>query len=138
MSRSKIQRALAMGVQVNTKVYWSGTVRAIRQMPPVKSLVERRGIAVGRQRVEYRLKLLGMPVGETGGTCQPLRRAFLKKMGLPLGTATAATDSFVWLAEQDELAVDRVRTLARLLGEGGTNKDSRRSNEGDAAVCGVQ
>ena len=32
----------------------------------------------------------------------------MKKMGLPPGTAAAAADSFVWMAEQDELAVERV------------------------------
>ena len=40
-------------------------------------------------------------------------------MGLPPGTAAAAADSFVWMAEQDELAVERVLMLMRLLGGGG-------------------
>jgi hypothetical protein len=47
------------------------------------------------------------------------RRAFLQKMGLPPGTVAAATDSFVWMAEQDELATERVLMLMRLLGGGG-------------------
>ena len=40
-------------------------------------------------------------------------------MGLPVGTAAAAADSFVWMAEQDELAVERILMLMRLLGGGG-------------------
>ena len=88
-------------------------------MPSVKSLVERCGKAVGWQRLLYRLRLLSTPEGEARRICQPLRRAFLKKMGLPPGTAAAAADSFVWMAEQDELAVERVLMLMRLLGGGG-------------------
>jgi hypothetical protein len=55
----------ALGVQVNMEGYWKGaaekakaevevTARAIRQMPAVKSLVERCGKAVGWQRLLYR------------------------------------------------------------------------------------
>ena len=66
----------------------------------------------------YRLKLLSVPEGEAREICQPLRRAFLQKMGLPPGTAAAATDSYVWMAERDELAVERVLVLVRLLGGG--------------------
>ena len=95
------------------------TARAIRQMPSVKSLVERCGKAVGWQRLLYRLRLLSTPEGEARRICQPLRKAFLKKMGLPPGTAAAAADSFVWMAEQDELAAERVLMLMRLLGGGG-------------------
>ena len=51
--------------------------------------------------------------------CQPLGIAFLQKMGLPSGTAAATADSFVWMAEQDELAAERVLMLIRLLGGGG-------------------
>ena len=102
----------ALGVQVNMEGCWSGavakaaaevevTARAIRQMPSVKSLVERCGKAVGWQRLLYRMRLLSVPVGEARRICQPLRRAFLQKMGLPPGTASAAADSFVWMAEQD-------------------------------------
>ena len=91
----------ALGVQVNMEGYWKGaaekasaevevTARAIRQMPAVKSLVERCGKAVGWQRLLYRLKLLSVPEGEARKICQPLRRAFLQKMGLPPGTAAAA------------------------------------------------
>ena len=58
-----------------------------------------------------------MPEGQARKACQPLRRAFLQKMGLPAGTAAA--DSYVWMAEQDELAVERVLALMRLLGGGG-------------------
>ena len=39
-------------------------------------------------------------------------------MGLPPGTAAAAADSSVWLAEQDELVAERVLVLMRLLGGG--------------------
>jgi hypothetical protein len=46
--------------------------------------------------------------------CQPLRRAFLQKMGLPPGTAAAAADSFVWMSEQDKLATERVLMLMRM------------------------
>ena len=69
----------------------------------------------------YRLRLLSVLEGEARKICQPLRRAFLQKMGLPPGTAAAAAaaDSFVWMVEQDELAVERVRMLMRLLGGGG-------------------
>ena len=81
--------------------------------------MERRGKAVGWQRLLYRLKLLSVPEGEARKICQPLRKAFLQKMGLPSGTAAAAADSFVWMAEQDELAVENVLTLMRLLGGGG-------------------
>jgi ribonuclease HI len=120
----------ALGVQVNMEGYWKGaaekakaevevTARAIRQMPAVKSLVERCGKAVGWQRLLYRLKLLSVPEGEARKICQPLRRAFLQKMGLPPGTAAAAADSYVWMAEQDELAVERVLLLMRMLGGGG-------------------
>ena len=35
------------------------------------------------------------------------------------GTAVAAADSFVWMAEQDELAAERVFMLLRLQGGGG-------------------
>ena len=68
----------------------------------------------------YRLKLLSVPEGEARQICQPLRRVFLQKMGLPPGTAAAA-DSYVWMAEQDELAVARVLMLMRLLGGGGVS-----------------
>ena len=74
---------------------------------------------MGWQRLLYRLKLLSVPEGEARKICQPLRRAFLQKMGLPPGTAAAAADSYVWMAEQDELAVERVLMLMRLLGGGG-------------------
>ena len=40
-------------------------------------------------------------------------------MGLPPGTAAAAADSFVWMAEQGGLAAERVPMLMRLLGGGG-------------------
>lgn len=43
----------------------------------------------------------------------------MKKMGLPPGTAAVGADSFVWMAEQDELAVERILMLMRLLGGGG-------------------
>ena len=120
----------ALGVQVNMEGCWAGaaekagaevevTARAIRQMPSVKSLVERLGKAVGWQRLLYRVKLLSIPGEVVRKVCQPLRRAFLQKMGLPPGTAAAAADSFVWLAEQDELAAERVLMLMRLLGGGG-------------------
>jgi hypothetical protein len=95
------------------------TARAIRQMPSVKSLVEMCGKAVGWQRLLFRTKLLSVPGEEMRKICQPLRRAFLQKMGLPPGTAAAAADSFVWMAEQDELATERVLMLRRLLGGGG-------------------
>ena len=42
------------------------TARTIRQMPAVKSLVERCGKAVGWQRLLYRLKLLNVPEGGGG------------------------------------------------------------------------
>ena len=45
-----------------------------------------------------------------------MRRAFLQKMRLTPGTAAETTDSFVWLAEQGELATERVPMLMRLLG----------------------
>ena len=107
--------------------YWKGalekaeaevevTARAIRLLPTVRALVERCGTAVGWQRLLYRLRLLSVPEGEARRVCQPLRKAFLKKMGLPPGTAAAAADSFVWMAEQDELAVETVLMLMRLLG----------------------
>jgi hypothetical protein len=65
----------ALGVQVNMEGCWSGAVekagaemevsaRAIRQMPSVKSLVERCGKAVGWQRLLYRMRLLSVRVGE--------------------------------------------------------------------------
>ena len=44
--------------------------------------------------------------------------SFLQKMGLPPGTSAAAADSFVWMAEQDELVTERVLMLMRLLGGG--------------------
>ena len=88
-------------------------------MPSVKSLVEMCGKAVGWQRLLFRTKLLSVPGEEVRKICQPLRRAFLQKMGLPPGTAAAAADSFVWMAEQDELATERVLMLMRLLGGGG-------------------
>ena len=94
------------------------TARAIRQMSSMESLVEMCGKAVGWQRLLYRMKLLSVPVGGAKRICQPLRRAFLQKMGLSPGIAAATTDSFVWLAEQDELAPKRVLMLMRLLGGG--------------------
>ena len=71
--------------------------RAIRQMPAVKSLVERCGKDVGWQRLlyTYRRGLLSVPKGEAREIYQPLRRAFLQKMGLSPGTAAAAADSYV-------------------------------------------
>ena len=65
------------------------------------------------------MKLLSVSGEEVRRICQPLRKAFLHKMGLSRGTAAAAADSFVWLAEQDELATERVLMLMRLLGGGG-------------------
>ena len=120
----------ALGVQVNMEGCWSGamkkagaevevTARAIRQMPSVKSLVEMCGKGVGWQRLLFRTKLLSVPGEEVRKICQPLRRAFLQKMGLPPGTAAAAADSFVWMAEPGELATERVLMLMRLLGGGG-------------------
>ena len=88
-------------------------------MPSVKSLVERCGKAVGWQRLSYRMRLLSVPEGVARRICQPLRREFLQKTGLPPGTAAAAADSFVWMVEQDELAAERVLMLMRLLGGGG-------------------
>ena len=82
------------------------TARATRQMPAVNSLAERHGKTMGWQMLLYRLKLLRK-------ICQSLRRAFLQKMGLP------PHDSYVWMAEQDELAVERMLMLLRLLGGGG-------------------
>ena len=145
------QRALLRGASVHGRVLgWSGTeakagaevevtARAIRQMPSVKSLVEGYGKAVWWQRLLYRMWLLSVPKGETRGLCQPLRRAFLQKMGLPPGAAAAAADSFVWLADQDELAVERVLGLVGQLGGGdlGASKGSRWSNGGAAALCGL-
>ena len=55
--------------------------------------------------------LLSVPEGVVREICQPLRTAFVQKMGLPPGTAAAAADSFVWLAEQDEQASERVLLL---------------------------
>ena len=95
------------------------SARAIRQMPSVKSTVERCGKTVEWQRLLYRMRLLSVPVGEARRICQPLRRAFLQKMELPLGTVAAAADSFVWLAEQDELATEMAFMLMRLLDGGG-------------------
>ena len=82
-----------LGVQVNMEGCLSGavakaaaevevTARAIRQMPSVKSLVERCGKAVGWKRLLYRMRLLSVPMGEARWICQPLRRAFLQKMGI--------------------------------------------------------
>ena len=85
----------------------------------MKSLVERCGKAVGWQRLSYRMRLLSVPEGVARRICQPLRRGFLQKTGLPPGTAAAAADSFVWMVEQDELAAERVLMLMRLLGGGG-------------------
>ena len=65
------------------------------------------------------MKLLSVLGEEMGRICQPLRRAFLRKMGLPPGTAAAAADYFVWLTEQGELATERVLMLMGLLGGGG-------------------
>ena len=115
---------------MNMEGYWSGavkragaeveaTARAIKQMPSAESLVGRCGKAVGWQRLLYRMRLLSVLEGEARKNCQPLRRAFLQKIGLPLGAEAAAADSFVWLAEQDELAAERVLMLMRLLGGGG-------------------
>ena len=84
----------ALGVQVNVKGCWSGDVkkagaevevaaRAIRQMPTVKPLVEMCGKAVGWQRLLYRMKRLSVSGEEVRRICQPLRKAFLQKMGLP-------------------------------------------------------
>ena len=120
----------ALGVQVNMEGHWDGaaektaaevkvTARAIRQIPSAKSLAERCGKAVGWQRLSYKMRLLSVPDGVARRICQPLRRAFLQKMGLSPGTAAAAADSFVWLAEQDELAAERILMLMRLLGGGG-------------------
>ena len=120
----------ALGVQVSMAGYWQGalnmaadevaiTARAISQMPPVKSLVERCGKAVGWQRMLYRVRLLTIPVGKVRVICQPLRRAVLAKVGLPPGTAGAAADSFVWMAEEDELAAERIIMLMKMLGADG-------------------
>ena len=68
------------------------------------------------------MRLLSVPGGEAREVYQPLRWAFLQKMGLPPGTAAAAADSLVWLAGQGELAVERVErvlVLMRLLGGSG-------------------
>ena len=128
METAADQRAL--GVQVNMEGCWSGavekagagvelTARAIRQMPSAKPLVEMCSKAVGWQRLLYRTKLLSVSGEEVRRICQPLRRAFLQKVGLPPGTAAATVDSFVWMAEQDELATEKVLMLTRLLGGGG-------------------
>ena len=64
----------ALGVWVNIEGHWGGgvekagaevevTARVIRQMPSVKSLVERCGKAVGWQRLSYRMRLLSVPEG---------------------------------------------------------------------------
>ena len=42
----------------------------------------------------------------------------MEKMGLPPGIAAVAADSYVWMAERDEFAVETVLTLMRLLGGG--------------------
>ena len=88
-------------------------------MASVKPLMEMCGKAVDWQRLLYRMRLLSVPVGRARRICQPLRKAFLQKMGLPPGTAAAAADSFVWMTEQDELAAKRVLMLIRLLGGDG-------------------
>ena len=120
----------ALGVQVNMEGCWSGavekagaevevTARAIRQMLAVKPLVEMCSTAVGWQRLLYIMKLLSVSGEEVRRICQPLRKAFLQQVGLFPGTAAAAADSFVWLAEQDELAAERLLMPVRLLGGGG-------------------
>ena len=88
-------------------------------MPSVKSLVERCGNSVGWQRLLYRVGLLGAPEGQARAPASHYKGGSLQKMGLPPGAAAAAADSFVWLAEQDELAAERVLMLMRLLGGGG-------------------
>ena len=65
------------------------------------------------------MRLLSVPEGVVRRICQPLRRAFLQKMGLSPGTAAAAADFFVWLVDHDELAAERVLMLMRLLGGDG-------------------
>ena len=75
--------------------------------------------AVGWQRLLYRTKLLSVSGEDRRRICQLLRRSFLQKMGLPLGTVAATTDSFVWMAEQDGLATERALMLMGLLGGGG-------------------
>ena len=71
------------------------TARAIRQIPAVKPLVEMCGKAVAWQRLLYRMKLLSVTGEEVRRICQPLRRAFLQKMGLPPGTAAKAVTTAV-------------------------------------------
>ena len=73
------------------------------------------GKAVGWQKLLFRLRLLSVPGAKAREICQPLRRAILKKLGLPPGTAAAA-DSYVWMAEQDELAAERLLMLMRMMG----------------------
>ena len=90
--------------------------RATRQMPSVESLVERCGKSAGWQRLLYRMRLLSVPKEEARGACMlATKEGTPSKDGLPPGTA-AATDSSVWLAEQDALATERVLMLMRLLG----------------------
>ena len=97
---------MALGVQVNMEGSRCGamekagaevevTARAIRHMPSVKPLVEMCSKAAGWQRLIYRTKLLSVSSEEVRKICQPLRKAFLQKMGLPPGIAAAAADSFV-------------------------------------------
>ena len=111
-----------LGVQVDIEWCWSGdvekagaeveaTARAIRQMPSVKPLVEMCNKAVGWQTLLYKTKLLSVSGEEVRRICQPSRRAFLQKMGMFPGTAAAAANSFVWIAEQVELATERVLML---------------------------
>ena len=84
----------AVGVQVNMEgyTYWSRaavkakaevevTARAIRQMPSVKSLVERCGKAVGWKRLLYRLRLLSVPGGGQGRSVSHWGEHFYRRWG---------------------------------------------------------
>ena len=84
---------------MNMEGYWSGATdkasaeveviaRAIRQMPSVKSLVERCGKAVGWQRLLYRLRLLSAPEKEAREICQPATEE-----GISAGDGAAPRDS---------------------------------------------
>ena len=85
------------------------------------------------------MKLLSVSGEDTRRTCQPLRKAFVQKVGLPPRTAAAMLSRLLCVAgragragSREGVDVDEAAGWQR-----SASKSSRWSNEGAVAVCGL-
>ena len=103
------------GAAVKATLEADVTARALDRMPRIGALGAQIATSVGWSRARYRLMCTYVWPERVAKVTASIKRATLRKVGLPPGTANVAVETMVWIAPAQEMVLDRVALLVKLL-----------------------